>query len=73
VVNRDSSRSVLRTGEVTRLFAFQNMILQALCFTKLGAPFDTPSGGSWDDQITYNYTTDPEFGNTDYVKHYTDL
>ena len=31
------------------------MILQALMFTKLGAPFDTPSGGEWDDNITCEF------------------
>jgi hypothetical protein len=49
------------------------MILQALLFTKLGPPFETPSGGAWDDQITYNYTTDPEYGDVEYVNHYRDL
>eukprot|EP00960_Hanusia_phi_P029157 747803-Hanusia_phi.AAC.4 len=49
------------------------MILQSLLFTKLGAPFETPSGGAWDDQITYNFTTDPEYTDNSYVKHYTDL
>ncbi|EKX51780.1 hypothetical protein GUITHDRAFT_150806, partial [Guillardia theta CCMP2712] len=49
------------------------MILQSLLFTKLGAPFETPSGGAWDDQITYNFTTDPEYTDNGYVKHYTDL
>jgi len=49
------------------------MILQALAFTKLGAPFETPSGGAWDDNITYNFTTDPEYGSVDYVNQYTGL
>lgn len=48
------------------------MILQALAFTKLAAPFDTPSGGAWDDQITYNFTKDPAYGDAAYVEGYPD-
>ena len=64
---------------VPRVFAglltlvVRRMILQALLFTKLGPPFETPSGGAWDDQITYNFTTDPEYTDVDYVNHYRDL
>ena len=52
---------------VPRVFAglltlvVRRMILQALLFTKLGPPFETPSGGAWDDQITYNCMFDIEF------------
>ena len=53
--------------------ALGRMILQSLLFTKLGPPFETPSGGAWDDQITYNFTTDPEYGDVAYVNHYRDL
>ena len=49
------------------------MIFTSLLFTKLGPPFETPSGGAWDDQITYNFTTDPEYTDVDYVNHYRDL
>jgi len=49
------------------------MILQSLLFTKLGPPFETPSGGAWDDNITYNFTSDPEYGDGGYVHHYRDL
>jgi hypothetical protein len=48
------------------------MIISSLLLTKLSF-YDTPSGGAWDDNITYTYTTDPAYGDGNYVGHYTDL
>ncbi len=67
----EARRGFSRAGLLT--LAVRRMILQALLFTKLGPPFETPSGGAWDDQITYNFTTDPEYTDVDYVNHYRDL
>lgn len=47
------------------------MILQALMFTKLAAPFETP--GSWDDNITYQFTADPAYGDSSYPSGYRTL
>lgn len=47
------------------------MILQSLFFTKLLGPYEGPS--AWNDQQTYAYTPDEEFGNGAYTEHFTDL
>jgi hypothetical protein len=47
------------------------MILQSLMLTKLAAPFPTP--GSWDDNITYVFTSDPAYGDSSYPNGYRDL
>mmetsp|Transcript_23293 Transcript_23293/g.36451 ORF Transcript_23293/g.36451 Transcript_23293/m.36451 type:complete len:83 (-) Transcript_23293:180-428(-) len=39
----------------------------------LGPPFETPSGGAWDGNITYMYTPDPEYGDSNYPLKYTEL
>ena len=47
------------------------MILQSLFFTKLLGPYEGPS--AWNDNQTYAYTPDEEYGNGAYTEHFTDL
>ncbi|EKX51023.1 hypothetical protein GUITHDRAFT_103610 [Guillardia theta CCMP2712] len=35
------------------------------------APFETP--GSWDDNVTYNFTTDPAYGDSSYPMGFNEL
>jgi hypothetical protein len=47
------------------------MLFHLAPFVSLAGPFETPSGGAWDDNITYNFTTSPEYGDSAYPAGYT--